>query len=440
MFPFCRLSKIATSGLVVVLFATTFAVQPLAAQGSSLTLADVVRAVLAGHPRLEAAEARTRAALGARSAAGALGNPILSVTRESGLASSTTLTAGREGETMATATLPLDFLYQRSSRVRQADATVASRRASGAANRTSVLLDATGAYYRTALLQVEVATNRELAGWLDSLVAYQRARVVEGAAAGVALLRSQLERDRLQAELALISADAARARLALATFVRSDPAAGSLDAAPPPERPFDIADVGAFSWQARPELVAARASLAAADAGVSLARMGVIPQFDAIVGLKRIVGVNSLVSGFSLPLPLLNRNGGVAARARADRDEMSAELAALTRTAAAEAHAEVEASALLAAEVRALLPTAGDTLGSRGRADELRRIATAAYREGGTTLLELLDAATTWKESRITFYRTLYAQQQGVIAFAVAQGGDLAIIIPRLVAPRGAER
>lgn len=438
MFTLYRLLRISARRLAAASLITFVPLCSLVAQERGPSLADVVRAVLAGHPRLTAAEARTRSALGARSTAGALGNPTLSLTREGGLAPSASLTGGRDGETMATATLPLDFLYQRSSRVREANARVASSQASGAADRTALLLDASRAYYRTALAQLEVATTRELAGWLDSLVLYQRHRVADGAAAGVDLLRSQLERDRLRAELAQAIGDADRAQLELATYLSADPAAWRDGVTLPAERLFDPAAVGPVSWQSRPELAAARARVAASDAGVSLARTRLIPELDAMVGLKRIVGVNSLVTGVALPFPLLNRNGGEISRARADRDEMAAELGLLTRQAEAEARAEAAASAALTEQLRALLPSAADTLGFRGRADELRRIATAAYREGGTTLLELLDAAGAWREARLTFYRTLYAQQQGVIALAVAQGADLAIIIPRLAAPAGA--
>ncbi len=441
-FPRFR-SRCLLSGSLIVLLAS-FGYDPLSAQSSvarPVTLLDVVHAALSDHPILAASQARLRAALGARSSAGALGNPMLMVQRESGLQPSSALSGGRDGETMATATLPLDFLYQRSSRVAQANAETRSREAGVATTRNTLLLSAAEAYYRSALAEVDLTATQALGSWLDSLVSYQRSRVAEGAAAGVDLLRSELERDRVRVDIAMLSADAARARIELGNYLRDGAAAQVARVANPPEHPFDSGLLGPPTWQARPEITAARERLAAAEAGVSIQRRQVIPQVDATVGLKRIVGVNSLVSGFSLPLPLLNRNGGEIARARADRDEMAAELALAARGAEVEAASAAASARILSEQVEAFLPRPSiDSLGYLGRAEQARRIAMAAYREGGTSLVQLLDAAHAWTDARMAFYRTLYAQHLSVIALVVAQGGDLSRTIPGLIAPAGAQR
>lgn len=439
---FLRLRRLVVASSIVLI--ALLGGDRLSAQSSSarpVTLLDIVTASLSDHPTLVASQARLRAATGARSTAGAVGNPMLMVQRESGLAPSSALNGGRDGETMATATLPLDFLYQRSARVRQADADTRSRTADVSTTRNTLLLHAAEAYYRSALAEVDLAAAQDLGSWLDSLVGYQRSRVAEGAAAGIDLLRSELERDRVRVDIAMLSADAARARIGLANYVRSGAADQIARIASPPERPFDAALLGAPAWQARPEVTAARERLAAAEAGISLQLLQVIPQVDATVGLKRIMGVNSLVSGLSLPLPLFNRNGGGIAQARADRDEMTAELAAMTRDAEVEAAAAVAATRILSEQAAAFLPRpAVDSLGYLGRAEQARRIAMAAYREGGASLLQLLDAAHAWTDARMAYYRTLYAQQQSVLTLAVAQGGDLSLTIPRLLAPAGAQR
>lgn len=407
----------------------------------SFTLLEVLNAVVAGHPALDASQARLRAAIGNRSAAGALSNPMLSVQRESGLAPSAAFGSGREGETTATGILPLEVLYLRPARVRQADADVRSREADAASVRTLLLLAATDAYYQASLARVELLAARDLGGWLDSLVAYQRARVAEGAAAGVDLLRSELERDRVRADIALLAATAARTRIGLASYLRGGDAALIPEVALPPERAWMVVPSDSFAWRLRPELRAARERRAAADAALSLEQRMVVPQLNATLGLKRIVGVNSLVSGFSLPLPLLYRNGGGIARARAARDEVDANLTELTRGAEVAAAAAAEANRILTAQLEEfLVRSPGDSLGYLGRAEQGRRIAMAAYREGGSSLLQLLDAARSWTEARVGFYRTLYAQQQSVILLVVAQGGDLSTTVTRLVAPLGAPR
>ena len=407
----------------------------------SVTLVEVLNAVVAGHPAIDASQARLRAAIGNRSAAGALSNPMLSLQRESGLAPSSALGFGREGETMATGTLPLDFLYLRPARVRQADADVRSREADAASARTALLLAATDAYYQASLARVELLAARDLGSWLDSLVAYQRARVAEGAAAGLDLLRSELERDRVRVDIALLASTAARTRIGLASYLRSGDAGLTPEVTLPPERAWMAVPSDTLAWRSRPELRAARERRAAADAALSLEQRMLVPQLNATLGLKRIVGVNSLVSGFSLPLPLLNRNGGGITRARAARDEVDANLTELTRGAEIAAAAALESSRILTAQLEEFLARSpGDSLGYLGRAEQGRRIAMAAYREGGSSLLQLLDAARSWTDARVGFYRTLYAQQQSVISLLVAQGGDLSTTVTHLVAPLGAPR
>ena len=67
------------------------------------------------------------------------------------------------------------------------------------------------------------------------------------------------------------------------------------------------------------------------------------------------------------------------------------------------------------------------------KADELRRITLGAYREGGAPLLQVLDAARVWGDARITFYTTLFAQHEAVLALVVAQGNDLFVAMLGLV-------
>jgi outer membrane protein TolC len=59
------------------------------------------------------------------------------------------------------------------------------------------------------------------------------------------------------------------------------------------------------------------------------------------------------------------------------------------------------------------------------RADEARRIALGAYREGAIPLIQVIDAARAWGEARIAYYRILYAQHESVLALLAAEGVDI---------------
>ena len=58
----------------------------------------------------------------------------------------------------------------------------------------------------------------------------------------------------------------------------------------------------------------------------------------------------------------------------------------------------------------------------RERADEVFRIADAAYREGGSDILRLLDAERTKIETQLAYTRSLSELQQSAVAVATAQG------------------
>jgi cobalt-zinc-cadmium efflux system outer membrane protein len=355
---------------------------------------------------------------------------------------------GMARENMTTATLPLAPLYQRGARVRQADAVVRAAEADARAERQSVALDAARAYYRAAVATVSADAAENLAQWLDSVVAYNHARVRQGAAAEADLIRSQLERDRAVADAGIEAAELARARADLAVFL-GDPAATTnvfavaLDDAPlglPSGVSARAQGDGPAAVDRRPDVVAARERVAAAGAGTALEQRMIVRELGATVGVKQSAGTNSMIAGVSLPLPLFDQNRGELARARAERDAATFELAAQERTARAEVVGAEAAARILTERAAAL--AARDSSGGAAylaRADEARRIALGAYREGAVSLLQVLDAARAWGEARVAYYRTLYAQHEAVLALLVARGDDLAVALPRLTpAPSGA--
>jgi cobalt-zinc-cadmium efflux system outer membrane protein len=151
-----------------------------------------------------------------------------------------------------------------------------------------------------------------------------------------------------------------------------------------------------------------------------------------MAGLKWSAGTTTLLAGFSLPMPLLNQNGGDRDQATAERDAAAFELTATERQVRAELFAATEAARLLLDRVQILRGSPDSVTAAQGqpirylaRADEARRIALGAYREGAVSLLQVLDAARTWGEARVTWYRTLYAQHEGVVSLLAAEGRDL---------------
>ncbi|HVT40296.1 MAG TPA: TolC family protein [Gemmatimonadaceae bacterium] len=426
-------------------FALCLASAPLAAQVPDpgtppppLTLRALFDSVAATHPLVRAAQSRTRAAQGSRITAGALGNPVLSYQVDRMPLASGQPSSGDDREIMTTVTFPLEAFYQRWPRVQAADAIVRAAQADADLARQRIALEAADSYYRTAFAQVGVSTARDLLAWLDTLVAYNRARVEEGAAAEADLVRAELERDRAAADATMQEVELARARATLAAFL-GEPRRSALATVMMSNRPLALAgDAGAAfitppALDRRPDVRAARSRADASRAGVTTERALIVRQFGATIGAKRMAGNTSLVAGLSIPLPLVDVNRGQIRRASAERDAALFDLAAAERAASADLAGAQDVARLLTARTELL--TAGRNGGFLARAEEARRIALGAYREGAVPLLTVLDAARAWGDARATFYRTLYAQHQSVLVLLAAQGIDLFTHVPATAEP-----
>jgi outer membrane protein, heavy metal efflux system len=425
-----------------------------------LTLAALLDSVAAGHPLMAAARARVRAAEAARITAGTFSNPVLGFEVDNTpfpWNRSITLPPGMERESMTTATIPLEPLYQRSPRIRQADAELRATRADAVGERQRVAGEAARAFYRTALAQVGVDVARDLASWLDTLVSYNSKRVDQGAVAEADLIRSQLERDRALADEAIEEAELARARAQLSTFlgdvndkdrVASHTIVVSAGSAPLPlglaarrtqsvnisremeTRSDSTSSKSAGSGVQRPDVLAARERVAASRAAVTSERTMLFRQVGATFGVKQSAGTASMIAGVSLPIPLFDQNRGEVARAQAEREVAAYVLADKERTASAEVSGALEAARLLTQRAQLLTGAPKTNAASAptsflARADDARRIALGAYREGAVPLIQVLDAARAWGEARRAFYQTLYEQHESVLDLLAAEGIDL---------------
>ena len=406
------------------------------ASAQALTLRDVLDSTIAHHPLAEAAQARVRAASGMRTTARSFGNPVLSYDVENAPFPGGEPVSGMPRETMATATLPLASIVQRFPRARRADAEVRAAGANARAVRQQLALDASRAFFRTALAQVSLAAARDLTAWLDSVVAYNRHRVEEGVAAEADLIRAELERDRAATDATLQEADLARARAELAGFVDPRVSSGAdivvaIDDVPLGMPAYSETPVRA-DVSRRPDVLAARERLAATGAAVTAERSMIVRDLGATFGTKWSAGTTSMIAGVSLPLPIFDPNRGEIARASAERDAAAFELAARERAASAELAGAYEAARLLTERAALLAHGADGRPPLLARADEGRRIALGAYREGAVSLLQVIDAARASTEARVTFYQALYAQHASVAALVVARGDDILSELPRL--------
>jgi cobalt-zinc-cadmium efflux system outer membrane protein len=423
----------------------------------ALSLRDVFDSIRTGHPLVRVADARVRAARGVRSTLRSFANPVLTYQVENTPFPGGNPIVGMDREAMTMAMVPLEPIFQRGPRVRRGDAEVRAAEAEASVTRQHLALDAAHAFYRVAVAEVGVTTARELSAWLDTVVAYNRARVIEGVTAEADLIRTGLERDRAVADVAMQEAELARARAELSAFigdVTMPPSPFTVIAAQVPLTPplhntramdgvavvirDPVSPDIALPRVERAEVLAARERLTAATAGVSIEQRMFIRELGAVIGTKRTMGMTSMIAGVSLPIPLFNANRGEIARAAAERDIAAYELANQLRSTRADIAGAEEATRLLTAQM-ALLARRG-AASFLGRAEEARRIALGAYREGAAPLLQVLDAARAWGDARTTYYRTLYAQHESVLALFAARGIDLLDVRIAIVEPTPSPR
>ncbi len=342
-----------------------------------------------------------------------------------------------ERETMLTATVPLDALYRWGPRAERASAEYRAALGDAAATRQRVLLEAARAFHRVGVAQVGVAASRDLAAWFDSLVVYNRMRVREGVAAESDLIRSEVERGRAGASVALMVAELARARADLTPFLADGVAQGRSLVVAVPREPLPL-PAESHVPSASPELRAARERAAGALAGVTMERRSVVRQADATIGTKSMGGAMAFVVGASFPFPLFDQNRGEMARASGERDAARQDLIGIERRIRADIVAAQTAADALTSSAAALTSSAGGgDSGFLQKADEARRIALAAYREGAVPLVHVLDAARAWGEAHLAFAQLIAAQRDSVFELLASLGIDLTTT---LLSPDGTSR
>src|SRR5215217_3879910 len=416
------------SRLTIAVSLLTMILSPAAGQSQSasahraLRLEDVL-ATTAQHPLVAAARARFDAARGSRKTAGAFPNPVASYQVENAPFPGQRSSADLTRETAATVTLPLETIYQRGSRVRLADEEARAAESEILTVRRTVALNAARAFYRVALAEIALRGARENHDGLTHLATYNEKRVREGLTPEGELLRVRLERDRASTQTVFAQIEVARARAEIRAYLplaarqsADDSISVDIQGAFPAARVPAIASLVSYATRCRPELVTARARVAAASAETSIQRALTIRQVGATFGQKRVGSETSMIAGVSVPIPLFDRNRGEIQRATANRIAAERELEWTERSITAELTGALNAVTMVAAEVARLGSSFLD------RAEEIRRISLAAYEEGAASLLQVLDASRALNEARLGFYQALFQEKQSVLELAVAAG------------------
>jgi outer membrane protein TolC len=398
----------------------------LFAQGK-LTLADAVSQALAGNPQIKTADARVGVAEGLRRQAGLAPNPRLTLQSENGrFWGSPPFSYSPDADSLALLSQTFETGGKRKRRVESATANVQRSQLEQELLRQQIVSRVSSAYWAAAgAAKARELLQQEL-GNFERVVEYNRNRVKEGAAPEIDLLRIELERDRLTSSVKIAQQDAERTTIALfremgkTEFPPVEFADSVEQIQPVPIIPL------AQILQRRPAMQIARKAIEQARADLRLQQANAKPDPDVEVGYKRTaavgvypaaaIAVNTLYGSIQIPLPIRNRNQGqiVAAVSEVRAAESSlASTEALVRSELAIAQKDYESRRRLLDET--LRPM-------RDRAQEVYNISDAAYREGGTDILRLLDAERARIDTQLLYIRTLTDYQLSAVALHTAEG------------------
>ena len=383
--------------------------QPIPA---NLTLEQSLLEAEARSPAIAAAQANVAAARGRLRQAGFRDNPELSVEVENFLGRGEL--SGLQGtEVTVAVNQRLDLGGRRSARqsVGRAELAVSElrlliTRAELALNVRQQFATAVAARERLRIATENEQRSRELARIANVLVEVGREPPLRA-------LRAQAAASQAAADLRAAQAGEAVARRILATLfgVEAPPesVAGSLtDILPTTTSPVESLDV---------RLANAQLALAEASLQEQLTERRLDPAVGVGIRHFQETGDQALVAGFSMPLPIRNRNQGNidAARAEilaAEAERASARVVANARVANARANLTAASARVEALEEGAI---------PEGR--EALRLAQLSYEAGKIELIELLDAqaALTGAETQLIEARLAQAEAAGELARATAQ-------------------
>lgn len=366
-----------------------------AAPAPPLTLAMALAQAKATSPLRGAADRLADGTAAAARLAGRALNPLIDVRGENWTPSSA---ASVPVDVFATLSQPLELGGKRGTRLDLAAAEHGLAASSLASVEFQVALRTTQLYLQALKARGLLDTLTANRDGLAVLVGTMRRRVDEGRSAEADLLK-------FAAESARVDIDIARARLELDRSLRllgftigsaTPLAAAQLVEPDPLAPPSPSAQAIAAAAARHPEAVVAAARLERAQRAAAVERAKRLP--DAIVtgGYKRTAGVDTLVAGVTMAVPLFDRNASATARAQGEAQAAAADHDAVVQRIASDTAALVETAQTLAERAsRAtseLLQPAG----------AVRDASLATFREGAADVMRLIDAERVYADVRRT--------------------------------------
>ena len=385
-----------------------------------LTLQRVVDTYVAENLELQAAQYRLERTRADQIAARLRLNPGLTVTADNLKISGPTPPFNGVYEIGASYSETIELGGKRKLRQNVADLAVSAAEAQFADTMRRGIAAVKRLYFDALLARYNVDIAIENRQTFQQLVQFNVARFQQGAIAESEVIKVRLE--RIKFDTAIKQAELIQRQATIRLLERLGESGFTKDIVGQMDfRQFnaDLSSLKETALAERPDIQAAERELAAANERLVLEQARAKPDVTPFVGYKRLAQDNTILFGVSVPLKTRDKNQAGIARALADQKAAQSQLQLIRNRAVA----EVESAYAAFETARDQVQTFRNEL--LNEADESRSIALAAYQEGATQLLPLLDAQRTRSEVRQQYFRTLFDYQTSLIDLELAVGKEL---------------
>ncbi|MBS1823637.1 MAG: TolC family protein [Acidobacteria bacterium] len=379
-----------------------------------LSLHDALETALAERPELRAAEQAEESSLQLRRQARIVPNPRIFYQSEN-LRPGSDFT--QNVDTYAYASQVLEVSGRRGARIAVADSAIRRAQLALEQQRRAIELRVAQTYWDTLRLQYLRTLGEQSVGYYREILDYHQKRFNEGKIAAADLLRVRLEEARAETSLdaSRLAEDQAKQKLAREmglTVAENWKLGESYDVLNVPKEP-----VGANAPQdERIEVRQAQRAVEAARANLLAQKAQGRPDIDALFGYKRTSGLDTMIAGFQVNLPLFDRNQGAVASAQFDIKASQSMLAAARQQSANDlAFARMSYETWRRQVMERYRPLLDQAI-------DIAQISRAAYREGGTDLLRLLDAERLRVDTESAWVEALGNYHQSVLSLEYAEG------------------
>jgi len=382
---------------------------------SLLTLEDAIRVALDRNATLQAKQLELQATQANEITAALRPNPTATYLAEQ---------FGSQGQPQYTVSLgqTIETGGKRGRRIESAHAATRVTRYELEDVRRQVILQTKKAFTDALVAQASQALAAANLTTLDELERIQRVRAERGDISQLDLSRIQLQRFTFERD----AADAARAIRAAKIELRSVIGAEMVieDFGIVGELTFrDVSikrdDLYRLAVMNRPGLRAAQAAFEKARADVNLARANAWWDVTPLIEYQRIQNDNTIGFGISLPIRIFDRNQGEIARTRAEVQRLSA----VSRAVGLQALAEVDTAVATAMAEQEKVHRLREVYLPKAR--QVRDTVEYAYRRGGLSLLDFLEAQRSYRETALAEIQALGNYDSALNQLESAVGGSL---------------